>query len=301
MRRFVFYIILFSAMVLATLAGGEWLVRRIPNPYSIKDRYIAARGEEIKSAVLGSSHAYYGIIPDSLDETSVSLANVSQNFEYDFRVLGRYLSHVPGLRRIYVPVSYFSFFDPPFEKGDEWFYEIYYRMYMDIGKYPRFSRYGFEISNFPVYSGKIKSLILGSNLKGSSPSGFGLDYSYESRSPHWEQSASVSARRHTAPDLRYMDYNIMWLDSLLMLARRNNIEVIMLSTPVSRAYRRCLDRKQLAVMRHIVDSVSDNNGVRYYDFSSVPGFGDDDFYDADHLSDRGARRFTRLLRDTLGR
>ncbi|MDE6557053.1 MAG: hypothetical protein K2K55_08845 [Duncaniella sp.] len=299
MKRFLIYAALFSAIVLAALGAGELIVRGMDNPYKIKDRFVKQHAGQISTAVLGSSHTFYGIVADSLGNDAINLANVAQNYEYDLRVLRHYEPWLSGLTHVVIPVSYFSFFDPPFEKSDEKWYEIYYRLYMGIDKYPLLSRYGFEISDTQVYAGKLRSLFGGKRRGKTSEAGFGLDYTLDDRDPAWKEMAEATVARHTAVDDRWTDYNISALDSLLSYCRDREIDVTMLTLPVSDVYRGRLDGRQLERTRVLTDSFAEAYGVNYFDFSSDPDFIDDDFHDPDHLSDRGAMRFTRIIRESI--
>ena len=111
MKKFLLLVFLFFLLTAVMLAAGEYAVRRIPNPYSVKREAISRFGKDTETVVLGSSHTYYGVVADSLDRT-LNLANVSQTFEYDYRILNRYIDSLPRLKRVIIPISFFSFFDP---------------------------------------------------------------------------------------------------------------------------------------------------------------------------------------------
>lgn len=284
---------------MAGLAAGELLVRSQPNKYSLKRDFILHRGDRITTVVLGSSHTYYAIIPDSLGDVSVNLANVSQNFEYDFRLLDHFLPYMPGLKKVIVPVSYFSFFDPPFDITDEWFFEIYYKVYMDIDKYPLISKYSAEICKYNIYAGRIRAIVMNDYPARCTPDGFGLDKPFEHKPVWTEEMRRNSTRHHTARDFSFERHNAAWLDSLLNLCHDRNIEVVFITTPVSACYRSHLEPHQLKRFMFLTDSIVRSRRIRWLDYSADERFSDDDFYDPDHLCDRGARRFTSILRDTL--
>lgn len=299
MKQFLINTALFALAILATLAIGEWLVRRTPNPYATKNECVLRDGKEITVAILGSSHTFYGVVADSLGSDAVNLANVSQNYEYDLRILRRYEEQLPALRKVVIPVSYFSFFDPPFEESSEKWYQIYYRIYMGIDKYPLLSPYGFELSDLSVYAGKLRGIFGGKRRGLCSPRGFGLDFSLEDRDPMWQQSAGRRVAHHTASDSRYIGYNLASLDALLDYCLLKGIEPHLITTPTWEGYRALLDPAQLATTRRLTDSIARSRGIGYTDFSADPRFIDEDFHDPDHLSDRGALRLTRILADSI--
>lgn len=297
MRRFLFLTGVFAAMVIVSLIIGEAVVRSLPNSYAVKERFINdSAADSVNVLVLGSSHDYYGIIPDSVTGYDVfNLANVSQNFEYDVRLLEQALPHMPRLHTVIVNVSYASFWDPPFEKGDEWWYEIYYRLYMDIDKYTRWSRYGMEMSKFSVFSSKIRNKILGKPMPGCDRRGYGLDYAMLLSDAERDSDGPVAAARHHAATKEYEEYNLKWAVKLLEICREHDLRVIFITTPAWTTYRDNLDSGRLDDMHALIAGLCGRYGAEYYDFMASPDFGPEDFHDSDHLSASGAARLSRIL------
>ncbi len=298
MKKFLLLVFLFFLLTAVMLAAGEYAVRRIPNPYSAKREAISRFGKDTETVVLGSSHTYYGVVADSLDRT-LNLANVSQTFEYDYRILNRYIDSFPRLKRVIIPISFFSFFDPPFDRTDERYLETYYKIYLGIDKYPAYSPKAFELSSFVTYSGKLKSLIERKPGPQTSPKGFGLDYADSKRVADIEAEAGSAAERHATMPLGYEAYEREWFEKLIELCRERGIEPVLISTPVTEYYLRALDPTQFRRMRTLVSDYCQRYSLAYHDFSSAPGFTDLDFRDGDHLCHSGALRFTRLLRPLL--
>ena len=298
MRRFLLLTGVFAVMVIVSLVIGEAVVRRVPNSYAVKESFIRsdAAADSVTVLVLGSSHNYYGVIPDSVTGYDVfNLANVSQNFEYDVRLLEQALPYMPRLNTVIVNVSYASFWDPPFEKGREWWYEIYYRLYMDIDKYPLWSRYGMEMSKFSVFSNKIRNLLLGKPMPGCDRRGYGLDYAEPLDDAERDADGPVAAARHRAATKEYEAYNMEWAAKLLEMCRVHGIRVILITTPVWPTYRNSLDSAQLADMHSLIGQLCKRYGAEYYDFMASPEFGPEEFHDSDHLSASGAARLSRIL------
>lgn len=298
MRRFLLLTGVFAMMVIVSLAVGEAVVRSVPNSYTVKESFIrdSAAADSVTVLVLGSSHNYYGIIPGSVTGYDVfNLANVSQNFEYDVRLLEQALPYMPRLHTVIVNVSYASFWDPPFEKGTEWWYEIYYRLYMGIDKYPRWWRYDLEMSKFSVFSNKIRNLMLGKPMPVCDRRGYGLDYAEPLGDAERNSDGPVAAARHHAATKEYEAYNVAWAVKLLELCHEHDLRVILITTPAWTTYRDCLDSSRLADMHSLIEELCVRYGAEYYDFMAAPEFGPDDFHDSDHLSASGAARLSRLL------
>lgn len=297
MRRFLILTGVFAVMVIVSLIIGEAVVRNISNSYAVKEHFInGSDADSVNVLVLGSSHDYYGIIPDSVTGYDVfNLANVSQNFEYDVRLLEQALPHMPRLHTVIVNVSYASFWDPPFEKGDEWWYEIYYRLYMGVDKYPLWSRYGLEMSKFSVFSSKIRNLILGKPMPGCDSRGYGLDYAEPLSDAERDADGPVAAARHHAATKEYEEYNLKWAEKLFEICRKHDIRVIMITAPAWTTYRDNLDSGRLEDMHVLIAELCEKYGAEYYDFMASPYFGPEDFHDSDHLSSSGAARLSRIL------
>lgn len=295
MRRFLLNIVLFSVITISILSVGEVTVRKIPNPYSTKMAAIDSIGKTARTVVLGSSHTYYGVITDSIPD-AINLAAVSQIYEYDYRILKRHADKLPRLKHVIIPVSYFSFFDPPFEDYD-WGTEIYYKIYLDIDKYTDLSYRNFEIAYFESYSGKLSKYILHKPLPATSPTGFGLDFKESHEvSPH---QGKARAEAHSTMPSGYEPRNRLYFEKLIELCLERGIKPILVTTPAHRSYTDALNPKQLKRMKSLIRHYCDRYGLRHYDFLTDKRFDDSDFYDQDHLCRAGAEKFTSIVKEIL--
>lgn len=295
MNRFLKYVALFGLVCFATLVAGEFIVRQLPNQYRYKKSWMDKNASAVEILILGHSQAYYGIKPSMLGAPAFNLANVSQTFKYDYLLLENYIDRCARLTTVVLPVTYSSFFDKEMDYGDEWGYTINYKIYMGVDVHSDLSKYNFEISNFPVYAGKLRSIYMGSNLSWDEL-GHGEDFGSDKRVVDLEESALTAAKRHTATDWSSVNDNMRWLRKIIELCAKRSIRLVLVTPPVSQAYYQRLDSKQLSAMRGIIHSLVGRYGLSYYDYSAAKGFEDVDFYDADHLtSDVGAAKFTSML------
>lgn len=300
MRRFIIYTSLFSLIVLFTLGSGEYIIRRLPNPYKHKHQWMLHNASRVECLVMGSSHTYYGISPTHFGPNTFNLANVSQNPKYDYLLLEKHIPMCTQLQSVIVPISYFTFFDKSLEEGDEWFYAINYKVYMDIDEHPHWSKYNFELSNRPAYSGKLQSYLSGKTLPICDSLGFGLEYTMAAKDHAlWEKNAYMTASRHTAGDGEMYHENETYLRRIAELCRDNDIRLILITTPTWHAYHQLLDKRQLQKTYEIIAQLCHDYALPYLDYLKDPRFVEEDFYDCDHLSDVGAQKFTALLRDEL--
>lgn len=296
MHKFVKNILLFALIIALTLLVGEILIRNSGNPYSYKDAFIRNHGKDISTLILGNSHTYYGVRADMID-SAFNLANVSQNYEYDYRLLEQYLPLLPNLRNVIISLSYFSIREPQFESGDEWWYASNYKMYMHIDKHSDLSRYNFEISYPPIYSGRLKKVIFGGNANCDSFGGC-LDNYPEYSYSGWENQAKKRVESNTFPDSA-SESNIRWLRQICQLCKSHNINIIIVTTPTHISYNSLLNPDQLAQMYGVAKLMSQDYNAVYLNYLTDKRFSYNDFFDSDHLIDPGARRFTSILLNDL--
>ena len=86
----------------------EIILRIIPNDYKLKKDYIRTKGDKIENLILGSSHTYKGIKPDYFLPNSFNLAYSSQSLMFDKIILEKYINDLKNLKRVIIPISYFS-------------------------------------------------------------------------------------------------------------------------------------------------------------------------------------------------
>ncbi len=298
MRRFLRNIVIFSAIIVALLCAGELVVRNMPTSYSYKNGWILSRGSDVSTLILGSSHTYYGLRPDCMADSVFNLANVSQNVDYDFLELKHYASQMPNLRRIIIPISYFTYRDPEIEEIDRWA-AFQYKIRMKLPRHSDLSIYNFQIFDFDTYSAMLRNLVIGSPSNLCDSLGFGLGYDLSKRARNWKEGGPSRAARHTRPRSGRYEEVLREQTDMIRWARDRGIETVIITTPVWATYRNALEPCQLEEMYRGIARLSELQGVRYFDFLTDDRFREDDFYDSDHLSDIGATKLSRILADTL--
>ena len=300
MKRFLLYSMLFGAIVVCTLLLGEYVISSSYNSYKYKHQWMLDNAEKVEVLILGSSHSYYGVYPGDFCNNSFNLANISQNFEYDYLLLRNYEKGLTNLHTVILPVSYCSLFDARFEDCDEWWYAINYKKYMGIDVHSDISKYNFELSKMSVYSGRLLNVVSGKGLPACDSLGFGLGYTLAKRLPTWREDAHSAVERHTACNWDALDGNVASLRMILTLCRENSWRPILVTLPASQYYYNSLDSAQMQKMCEVVELMKvEFPDVEYFDFLKNENFVDDDFYDSDHLSDVGARKFSKMLKDSI--
>lgn len=304
MRKFVLRVLLFTLIVVLTLITGEFLVRSMSNPYKTKQKALMETAPRIKTLILGNSHTYFGLRPDMMGPGALNLANVSQTLKYDRRLLEKWLPKLDSLQTVILQVDYTTLFDLDMEDTDEKVFVCNYPLYMDLKIHPWYYRYNYEIGNFSTYKNKL-GVLLGlqeSKLQHDSL-GHGESYSVVSKYEGWQDEGKNIALRHTrGNNVESINSNISVLTSIIRDCRQRNIQVIFVTLPEWKTYRQAVDRKTLNLFKTTIDSISRAEDIPWFFYWSDTRFGEDDFYDPDHLtSDKGASKMTEILMDDMKR
>lgn len=296
--------IVFPLMVM--LIGYEWLYRAIPNSYKVKDAYLSHRATAVETLILGSSHTFFGIDPSCFDRPAFNAANVSQDLEYDWFILNKYLRFLPTLRQVILPVSYFTFFSSLRTGKEDWRIRKY-QIYMGAQDYPFYDvHYNYEFSRLGdrdcmLYYLKSKNVYSCTSL------GMGDIYKKSKRLPDWEESGIVAAKRHTV--LGKIDSltleqriaaNLSYLDSIATFCHSRDIHLLLVTMPAWHTYYENLDTCQLERMYLLIDEFIGRNGYTdYLNLLKDSLWNEGDFFDADHLNEIGARKTTLFLNKYL--
>jgi hypothetical protein len=269
-------------------------IRFIPNAYSIKSSYVQNNGENINTLIVGRSHHFYGLNPDYMPPGTFNMANVSQMYNYDLLILEKYLDELPNIKFIVLPISYHSFYD---EGTDMPLINKNYLIYFGTGINNKLWDY-FHITSAPFRenSKKIYDIIFKKkSWLSSNELGFGLDF--ESRAPvSLQESARLAAQRHQVFNPDFNQDNLKKFYQILETSLAKNIQLILVSAPVSQSYYNALDEEVLERIKIFTNSlIREKPHIHYFDFRQHPEFQDEDFYDADHLNHQGAKKFSKAL------
>lgn len=288
MQRFVSKILIYAIPIVVIAIGLELYVEHIPNSYTYKRNYMEQHAMEIKTLVLGSSYAYDGIDVKVMD-SAFNLANSSQCFEDDYRLLQRYMPQMSSLERVILPISYSSLqmVSSSNRRG-------YYTIYMDI--YPRWpiSKYSFECFNLELMLKKIAKHLLQEDITRCDSLGQRVGHTLESRPiGDWQDTKDLirNDEFNGAAARPYIDENKEWLHRIASLCQTNKVELLLVIMPVMDAYRFGMPLDQISTMEVVSYELCTRfDNVFNLDYQQ---WGRDDyFWNATHLNTTGAEIFT---------
>lgn len=292
MKCFILRIVFFLLVLFALVGGLELYVRKIPNPYKYKNEWMEENARDVEILILGSSHAYRGIKPEYLDGKSFNLAMSAQRFKQDSYLLFKWGKKYEKLKVVISTISYFSFFLDDLDWRDQ----RYYKIYMDCGLYPSLPKYMFELSDAKTAFMKIAS---GNELQCDS---LGWNRSLINRNiKRLEKGEDVTSviKNHSMQDSTFLEKNLRDICSIAEFCRERDYELVLITTPCWKTYVEQMDVTQKTLMYQVINKISSKYDIRYLDYLSDSRFSIDDFYDCDHLSPKGAIKFTKILNEDL--
>lgn len=290
MQTFLKKILLYLLPIVIMAIGLEIYVESIPNSYTYKRQYMEQHADELQTLVLGSSYAYDGIEASVLP-AAFNLANSSQCFEDDYRLLAKYLPQMDSLQSVILPISYSSL-----QMVSSSNRRVYYTIYMDI--YPRWplSKYSFECFNLELMTKKIAKHLLNENIVRCDSLGQRLGHTLATRPKDWQNTQALvkNDRFVGASAMPYVEENIQWLQQMAALCEGRDVNLYLLAMPILAEYREAMPKEQIALMERVMQDMAEKyHNVHVLDYQSWGK--DDDFYNATHLNTAGAELFTTML------
>ncbi len=300
MKRFILSVSLFLSPLILLAVIMEVAIRRIPNDYSYKNEYLNKHSNAIEVIVLGSSHVFYGIDPKYFKENTFNASFVSQALSYDYAILEKYQNNWRNLKCIVVPVDYFSLYLTLEDGPEEWRvknYNIYFGIYNRIRVEDNF-----EILGGTLYSklSRIYHSIKHESVVTCDSLGWGTVY-HSADSKDLNGTGKVAALRHG----RSKDYekffmkNVQTLNKIISFAKEKKVKLIFVTCPAYKSYTKNLEPDQLNTTIDFMNQlVTGNRNIYYYNLLNNQSFIGEDFYDADHLNEKGAKKLS-LMVDSL--
>ena len=296
MKKFIKSILTFFIPIILAGVLIEYALEKIPNDYKLKSQKLDSLANRIEILVLGNSHFYYGIDPAYFKEKAFNAAYLSQTLDYDYKLLEKYKNRFDSLKAIIIPIDYFSYY---FQLGKSTDadrvknYYLYYNimMFKDLKLNNTTEIFNntlrFNLTRLDDYYRKDKLTVF------SNEWGWGTDYkSYQNQ--NLILTGETAAKRHKELSSSNEFYeNLNTLRSIIKLAAEIKIEVILITSPGCQSYIKNLDNNQLYKTINTTQKLEKEFiNVHYYNLLHDPILGDRDFYDADHLNERGAKIFS---------
>ncbi len=297
-KKFFIRFIPFLVPLVLLFGFFEYRMRQIPSSYEAKRKFLDKAADSVQVLVLGNSHMLHGIDPDHFSKKGFNLASGFQNYFYDDAITEKYLDKLKNLKLVFISADYISFFYRIEDVADwiDYGYAQAWKVrhpdlsWWDSRNYSTFMLYT------PMTSWKYlrqnDKLGLSRNVRAN---GFNPeDTTY--RTMVNEEDGKFRADYHTRiVRLDRQEESKFYLEKLLTTLQKRNIKAVLIAPPVSPTYYKYLDPAIDQRSRQLIDSVVNKLGCPYKDYSKDNRFDSTDFHDNDHLSWRGAAKFTKIL------
>lgn len=307
MKRFVIKVLLTIIIpVFLLLAAYEWAMRSIPNGFSYKSELWENNVSGIKVLILGSSHTFHGFDPSCFDKKAFNAALSSQTYNYDWFIFDKYFDRMDSLEYVIVPLSSFSPFGK-LEDGDEAWRSSYYSIYFncDIHKWYEIKyRYFFPYISVDNIQ-RVKSYFIDksfNNNSGMDINGY-LIKTIDDRIDDFDKDGLTAARRHSVNKIdkktKIWNENFGYMKDIITRCEKRGIRVIIVTTPTLPEYYTHLCQEQINAMVYFGNQLEQYDNVKYLNLLESPLFNNDDFCNSDHLLDKGARKLSLMVNDTI--
>ncbi len=300
MKLYIKKIIVFLLPLILFFGAMEISLRNIPNDYAYKNEYLENFSDEIEILFLGNSHVFYGIDPSYLDYRGFNSSHISQSMKYDYLIYDKFSTQLSELKYLVIPMSYASLF-LTLDDGIESWRTVNYTLYYDIQGSNTLSDH-LEVTTSSGRNNAKKIFdyyVLGKDNISCSEFGFGLNY-HSSIKRDLDKTGKDAAKRHTNASVENYYKNSNYLEKIISLAETKNVQVILFTPPVYKTYIDNMDKNQLLSMYYKIDELLEEyDHVKYVNYLDSGLFDNDDYYDADHLNEIGAKKLTELLVEQL--
>ncbi|NCT18772.1 MAG: hypothetical protein AUK33_03915 [Flavobacteriaceae bacterium CG2_30_34_30] len=302
MKKFYVKIGLFLVPVLLVWLALEVFYRTVETNYTYKNKALVENYSDIEVLILSNSQAFYGINPNRFTQNAFSLANISQTLYFDQLLLEKHIDSLPNLKTIILTVSYFTL-SLKDNTGEDIWRKYFYNQQMDI-----------EVPHISFFDPRKYSLSLSRKLKNSVETfhefrnfgtliscdvkGFGK-YLKPRAKTDTEVIGAMIAKKHEDYSMDFA-LNQNRLLQIIERCKAKNIKVLLVNTPVSKAYYKNLIPEKVEKIIATCNALAWNNAnVNYVNFWNDTRFFDADMRDADHLTAEGAEKLSKILNEVL--
>lgn len=302
MKKFYLKIGLFLVPVLLVWLALEVFYRTVETNYTYKNKALVENYSDIEVLILSNSQAFYGINPNRFTQNAFSIANISQTLYFDQLLLEKHLDSLPNLKTIILTVSYFTL-SLKDNTGEDIWRKYFYNQQMDV-----------EVPHIYVFDPRKYSLSLSRKFKNSvetfqdyrkfgtlvscDAKGFGK-YLKPGAKADTEVIGAMIAKKHEDHSLDF-ELNRNRLQQIIDRCKARNIQVLLVNTPVSRAYYKNLIPEKVEKIIATCSALAlSNANVNFISFWNDTRFIDADMRDADHLTAEGAEKLSKILNEVL--
>ncbi|MBT8261719.1 MAG: hypothetical protein KJO05_02785 [Bacteroidia bacterium] len=302
MKQLTVKIVIFLVPVILSWATVEIFYRTVDTNYSRKHEVIQKHYDSAEVLVLGSSHSYYGINPDFFTRNTYNFSNISQSLYFDELLLEKHIDSMLNLKAVILTIGYFTLSQEDDGSEDRW-RKYFYDQHMDLDV-PSVSRldpkkYSLALSRrFNRSVDLIYKYIKNGTIITHVSNGYGIQDSTDIVSNKDEVSLNI-ARKHENGSMDFK-VNKERLKRIIATCRGRRVKVYLVQMPAYPTYYNALNRDKWKMINRVLEDLDRTSEyVKHINLSRYQIFTRDDLRDADHLTNEGAAKCSKLLSDII--
>jgi hypothetical protein len=280
----------------------EYRLRYVLNEYSATKAALDAKAGEVQILITGTSHAQNGVAPQFLEVPAFNLGYGSQSLYYDTELVLRYVDSTPNLKLVIFAISYFALEYRLTNSSERWRTGFLRQVY---GIPSEDGNEGFKLTNYSriaLYTPKQAIRLASGGFLGSAEAEANVNQP-PAIVTRGEVSEDFGRRRITFHEnlMRQVElpYNVAALERGCALLKGRNIAVVFITVPTHHTYYDQINVKSYQRMQETIKQITEKCGVPYFNYMRDDRFTDEDFVNSDHLNERGAETFTRILNEDI--
>ena len=301
MKKFIYIIGKFLIPILLLFLVLELYLRNMESTIKRKATYHKENIGQLETLILGSSHSQNGINPKLLTSKASNLAFSSQDIKIDSALFFHYVKNMKKLKFLVFELDYHRM---EIQRAPDYFRLPWYYIYHDIEVYPmKYHKKRIIYASNPNYFNLIvkKNLlsyfnkkITDKNRSTKETQAYFSKVNYDSTLIYNAATEKLKHRhKNLSPEIFNKNKRIM--DTIINYCEKHNIFVILVSTPLHRAYRNQKIKDKETRRINYIDSLQRNTHILYLDYEESTLFTLRDFSNYDHLNNYGSKKYTALI------
>jgi len=303
LKKIFFLLLPFSLIIVMEITFEFY-----PHTYNTKAKHLHNSMEEISILFIGTSHTQNAINPEYIDQEAANLGFAGQDLQTSYALLENYIPKLSNLKYLGIEISYHSL--ELKNRPDYWRNSFYYRFFDLENLHPEHYQLKNEVLSLTNFHYFFKNFIRFINpwnetknyneygFPNSDIEGRFLRFQYGQDAIFNSYMNSKRIFRHSDTDIEAYRQNIHIVDKIINLAEDHNINIFFYDTPLYTTYRACMIREKLNRRDTMIDNL-ETDGFHFLNFSSCNNFSVKEYKDDDHLNSLGARRFTKMMNDSI--
>lgn len=261
--------------------------------------------DDLQILLMGNSHILSNLIPDTIGPGAFNAAISARPVYYDVQLMKQYVPRMKRLAAVIVPIDYERFYfgrdsieskpKPIFDKRENTAKCMYYK-YMDVKD---FFWYWPELLNSNLnYMSRF--WMSNEESRECDISGYQM-LNLKDKKGRWEMS-SVPIPIDSTKVIDKDAYNQLYNNYAEMahITKIKQVRFILLGTPMYKTFCEGMSNVVVKDREIFVQKLkAEYPNVEYYDFSCDSRFEPYDFFNTDHLTERGAAKFSKMIKEII--